>query len=315
MKLSTAVITGVSTGIGYETARTLAGRGFHVFGSVRRAADADRLKAELGHQFTPLQFDVRDAQAIRTAADLVRSSLRGQRLSALINNAAIALGGPLALQPMDEIRQQFEINVTGTIAVTQAFIPLLGSDPSFQGNPGRIVNISSIGGRIGFPMMAAYAGTKFAIEGISESLRRELLVYGIDVIVIAPHSTNTPFLDKAEAQDFSMYDNTPYQRPGKLVLDFSVRDGRKGYHPRQIAEVIYKGITAKKPRARYSVVPKPLQAWLLTNVFPTRLIDRMLAKQFELVRMATTQRPRSQGRVAECAEPQAEDKRQLEKVG
>ena len=283
MKLSaTAVITGVSTGIGYETARTLAGRGFHVFGSVRRAVDADRLKAEFGDQFTPLQFDLRDTQAIKAAADVVRSSLRGQRLKALVNNASIALGGPIALQPIDEVRQQFEVNVIGTTAVTQAFLPLLGSDPSFHGNPGRIVNISSIGGRVGFPMIAAYAGTKFAIEGISESLRRELLLYGIDVIVIAPHSTNTPFLDKAEAQDFSMYDNTPYQSPGKLVLDFSVRDGRKGYHPRQIAEVIYKAITVNKPRARYSVVPKPLQAWLLTNVFPTRFVDRMLAKQFEL---------------------------------
>ena len=280
--LSTAVITGVSTGIGYETARILAGRGFHVFGSVRRSIDADRLKAEFGDQFTPLQFDLRDAQAIRTAANLVRSSLRGQRLSALVNNASIALGGPLALQPVDEICQQFEVNVIGTIGVTQAFIPLLGSDPSLQGNPGRIVNISSIGGRIGFPMIAAYAGTKFAIEGISESLRRELLLYGIDVIVIAPHSTNTPFLDKAEAQDFSMYDNTLYRKPGKLLLDFTVREGRKGYHPSQIAEVIYKAITVKKPRARYSVVPKPLEAWLLSNVFPTRLIDRMMAKQFGL---------------------------------
>ena len=285
--LSTAVITGVSTGIGYETARILAGRGFHVFGSVRRSIDADRLKAEFGDQFTPLQFDLRDAQAIRTAANLVSSSLRGQRLSALVNNASIALGGPLALQPVDEIRQQFEVNVIGTIGVTQAFIPLLGSDPSLQGNPGRIVNISSIGGRIGFPMIAAYAGTKFAIEGISESLRRELLLYGIDVIVIAPHSTNTPFLDKAEAQDFSMYDNTLYRKPGKLVLDFSVREGRKGYHPSQIAEVIYKAITVQKPRARYSVVPKPLEAWLLSNVFPTRLIDRMMAKQFGLARTHT----------------------------
>jgi hypothetical protein len=131
-------------------------------------------------------------------------------------------------------------------------------------------------------MIAAYAGTKFAIEGISESLRRELLLYGIDVIVIAPHSTNTPFLDKAEAQDFSIYYNTSYQRPGKLVLDFSVRDGRKGFHPRQIADVVYKAITVRKPRARYSAVPKPLEAWLLSKVFPTRFIDQIMAKQFEL---------------------------------
>ena len=190
--------------------------------------DADPLRAELGDQFTPLQFDLRDAQAIRTAADLVRSSLRGQRLGALVNNASMGLGGPLALQPIDEIRQQFEVNVIGTVAVTQEFTPLLGSDPSFQGNPGRIVNISSIGGRIGFPLIAAYIGTKFAIEGISESLRRELLVYGIDVIVIAPHSTNTPLLDKAEVQDYSMYENTPYGRPAKLFVDFIVHEGRKG---------------------------------------------------------------------------------------
>jgi hypothetical protein len=117
---STAVITGVSTGIGYETARTLAERGFHVFGSVRRTVDADRLSAELGDQFTPLQFDLRDAQAIRTAADLVRSSLRGQRLGALVNNASICLGGPLALQSIDEIRQQFEVNVIGTVAVPKS---------------------------------------------------------------------------------------------------------------------------------------------------------------------------------------------------
>jgi hypothetical protein len=121
---------------------------------------------------------------------------------------------------------------------------------------------------------------KFAIEGISESLRRELLIYGIDVIVIAPHSTNTPFLDKAEAQDVSMYDDTPYGKPAKLFVDFIVHDGRKGFHPRDIAEVIYKAVTAKRPRARYSVVPQPLKAWLLSNVFPTRLIDRMMAKQF-----------------------------------
>jgi hypothetical protein len=194
----------------------------------------------------------------------------------------MGLGGPLALQPIDEIRQQFEVNVIGTIAVTQEFIPLLGSDPSSYGNPGRIVNISSIGGRVGFPLVAAYAGTKFAIEGISESLRRELLVYGIDVIVIAPHSTNTPLLDKAEAQDFRMYEDTPYARPGRLLVDFLVHEGRKGYHPRQIAEVIYKAITVTKPRARYSVVPKPLEAWLLTNLFPTRFSDRMMAKQFGL---------------------------------
>lgn len=131
MKFSpSAVVTGVSTGIGYETARTLAEKGFHVFGSVRKTADADRLIAEFGDKLTPLLFDLRDTKAVDAAADLVRARLHGRRLTALVNNAAVALGGPLALQPIDEIRQQFEVNVLGTVAVTQAFIPLLGADPS-----------------------------------------------------------------------------------------------------------------------------------------------------------------------------------------
>jgi hypothetical protein len=285
MKFSpSAVVTGVSTGIGYETALMLAEKGFHVFGSVRKTADVDRLETELGDRFTPLIFDLRDTQAIKKAADLVRSRLHGQRLTTLVNNAAIALGGALELQPISEIRQQFEVNVIGTVAVTQAFIPLLGSDRSLQGRPGRIVNISSISGRIGFPFIAAYAGTKFALEGISESLRRELKVYGIDVIVIAPHSTNTALLDKAVAQDITRYETTPYQQPSQRVLEFIVRGGRKGYHARQIAEAIYKAISVKKPRARYSIVPKPLEAWLLSRVFPTRFTDRLMAKQFGLVR-------------------------------
>ena len=113
-----------------------------------------------------------------------------------------------------------------------------------------------------------------------------------------------------------MYDNTPYQRPGKLLLDLIVHEGRKGYHPRQIAEVIYKAITVMKPRARYSVVPKPLQAWLLTNVFPTRLIDRMMAKQFGLASTSTAEEPRSQGPITEStAKQKAQKEHQLDKVG
>jgi short-subunit dehydrogenase len=161
---------------------------------------------------------------------------------------------------------------------------LLGSDSSLNGKPGRIINISSIGGKIGFPLMAAYAGTTFALEGISESLRRELLIFGVDVIVIAPQSTNTPLIDKAEAQDPAPYESTPYREMIKHVLDFVVVEGRKGYMPEHIAKFVKLALVVKKPKPPYSVVPKPIEVLLLTHVFPTRLVDRLMAKQFGLAR-------------------------------
>ena len=134
--------------------------------------------------------------------------------------------------------------------------------------------------------MAGYAGTKFALEGISESLRRELLVYGVDLIVIAPHSTNTPLLDKAEVQarDITRYQATPYRDAMNRVVDFIVVEGRRGYPAAHIAKFVETALTARKPRARYSIVPKPLEAWLLTRVLSARGVDRVLAKQFGLRR-------------------------------
>ena len=285
-KSPAVVITGVSTGIGFASARLLVERGYHVFGSVRRPQDAEHVRQTLGSRFTPLMFDLRDETMIARAAVTVRQALGGYRLAGLVNNAAIGLGGPLALQPIDEIKQMFDVNVIGTIAVTQAFVPLLGSDTSLKGPPGRIINISSIGGKVGFPFMAGYAGTKFALEGISESLRRELLVYGIDVIIVAPHSTNTPLIDKAEAQgrDITRYEATPYRDALHRVVDFIVVDGRQGYLPGQVAKFVETALSARKPKARYSVVPKPLEAWLLTRVFSARGVDRALAKQFGIRR-------------------------------
>jgi len=281
-----AVVTGVSTGIGYQTTRLLIERGFHVFGTIRKRADAERLVLEFGVRFTPLELDIRDESALREAASTVRAALHGARLTALVNNAGIASGAPLLLQPIEEIKDMFDVNVIGTIAAIQAFAPLLGADASLVGAPGRIVNISSIGGRVGFPYMGGYAGTKFAIEGFSESLRRELRLFGIDVVVIAPHSTNTPMLEKAERQGaLGAYAETPYRQTGERVLRFAVSDAKKGLHPGHVANIVYEAITSSAPRARYSVAPKPFEAWLLSSLLPTRWVDRLLWKQFGFERL------------------------------
>ena len=185
------VITGVSTGIGYAATAVFIQRGYHVFGSVRKAADAKRLQAEMGAQFTPLLFDVTDKVGVQTAVSQVRAALGEKNLTALINNAGIVTPGPLMHMPSDSFRQQFQVNLFGLFDVTQAFLPLLGARKHNAGLPGRIINISSVSGKIAYPFMGAYAASKHALEAYSDSLRRELMLYGIDVILIQPGTTRT----------------------------------------------------------------------------------------------------------------------------
>ena len=197
--MKAAVVTGVSSGIGLATAAMLARRGVHVFGSVRRASDAERAAAASDGNFTPLVFDVTDEHLIEEAAREVRGRLGGERLFGLVNNAGIAVPGPAIHVSVADFRYQIEVNLTGAFAVTKSFLPLLGADRSLDGRPGRIINVSSVGGRRGLPFMGAYVASKFALEGCSACLRRELMLYGIDVIVVGPGSVATPIWDKAEA--------------------------------------------------------------------------------------------------------------------
>ncbi|HLY05391.1 MAG TPA: SDR family NAD(P)-dependent oxidoreductase, partial [Rhizomicrobium sp.] len=180
--MKSVVVTGASTGIGWGCTKVLVQKGFRVFGSVRKQADAGRLSREFGAGFAPLLFDVTDSAAIRTAADQVRSALGGEALAGLVNNAGIAVAGPLLYIDPDELRRQLEVNVVGQVLVTQAFAPLLAAEG--KDKAGRIVMISSVGGRNASPFMGPYNASKFALEGLSESLRRELMLLGVDVIVV-----------------------------------------------------------------------------------------------------------------------------------
>ena len=211
--MKSVVVTGVSTGIGWGCVKVLAARGFHVFGSVRKQADADRLSAEFGSSFTPLVFDVTDQAAVNAAARQVQEKLGATPLFGLVNNAGIANPGPLLHIDIDAFRQQLEVNVTAQVIVTQGFAPLLGAAPDTRTKtPGRVVMMSSVGGRVAMPFLGPYNASKFALEAVSESLRRELMIYGVDVIVIAPGAIATPIWDKADALDVSRYANTPYAK-------------------------------------------------------------------------------------------------------
>src|SRR6202012_601007 len=168
--MQSVVITGASTGIGHACAKFLLAKGYRVFGSVRKQADADRLKGEFGANFTPLLFDVTDEAAVLAAARDVRAALNGETLFGLVNNAGIAVPGPVLELSADEFRRQMDINVIGPVIATQAFGPLLGVDASLKGPKGRIVMISSVAGKNGNPLTPAYSASKHAIEGLSESL-------------------------------------------------------------------------------------------------------------------------------------------------
>jgi len=279
----TAVVTGASSGIGRGAVKVLAANGFHVFGSVRRESDGQKLAAEFGDSFTPLLFDVTDEAAVRRGAEQVRAALGGRRLGGLVNNAGIALAGPLANIPLDVFRRQLEVNLTGVLIVTQAFLPLLGSDPDLKGAPGRIVNIGSVGGRHAFPFMGPYHVSKYGLEGFTESLRRELMLFGVDATLIAPGTVTTEIWGKADAVDYSIYDNTPYRSAVQTMRKAVASVARGGLPPERIGEAILKQLTAKKPPVYRRVTPQPVTFFLMTSL-PKRLIDGVVAKRMGLVK-------------------------------
>jgi NAD(P)-dependent dehydrogenase (short-subunit alcohol dehydrogenase family) len=279
--MQSVVITGASTGIGWATAKLLLDRGFRVFGSVRKQADADRLKSEFGANFTPLLFDVTNEAAVLAAAREVRAALGGETLFGLVNNAGIAVAGPVLELAADEFRRQMDVNVIGPIIATQAFGPLLGSDPSLKGPRGRIVMISSVAGKNGNPLMSAYSASKHAIEGLSESLR-EMMLFGIDVIIIAPGAVKTPIWSKAEEVDISAYKNSPFFPALERIRKFMLHLGETGLPAEKIAERIADALTSASPKVRYQITPDPMRH-LITAVLPKRMVDKIIAKRLGLL--------------------------------
>jgi len=281
--MKSVVITGASTGIGWASAKLLLDKGFRVFGSVRKEADADRLKGEFGANFTPLIFDVTDEPAVLAAAREVREVLGGEKLAGLVNNAGIAVAGPVLGLSVDEFRRQMDVNVIGPIIATQAFGPLLGADPSLKGAPGRIVMISSVAGKNGNPFSSAYCASKHAVEGFSESLRRELMLFGIDVIIIAPGPVKTPIWSKGqEATDVSRYQNSPYLPAAQKAAAFIQQLESIALPAEKIAERVYDALTLPNPKVRYHIAPDTMRH-LLAAVLPKRTMDRIIAKRLGLM--------------------------------
>lgn len=264
------LVTGVSTGIGYATVAELLQQGYSVFGSVRKPEDAKRLSGEFDQHFTPLLFDVTQEDQIHAAAARVTDKVGTQGLWGLVNNAGISLPGALSEIPASMVRKHLEINVMGVVNLTKAFLPILGMQQPRTQPPGRIINMSSTSGRIAFPFMGAYAASKHALEALSDSWRRELMLYGIDVIVIQPGSIRTPIWDKASATYREMPDSD--YRPIYEKIDMA-EFKRTALPAEKVARIVCHALQCRRPKARYVIPDRWVRHWIGPRILPDRWLD------------------------------------------
>ena len=275
-KSRTILITGVSSGIGYGMAKEFISRDYKVFGSVRKEEDVQRLKSELGEKFIPLIIDVTNQSLINKAAEKVHSYLEGNGLGGLINNSGISIPGPVEYLDINRAAYSFDVNVLGVLRVTKAFLPLMGTQNDHPVLPGRILNISSVSGKISAPYLAAYTGTKHALEGISHCLRKELLPFGIDVVIIGPGQVQTPIWDKESLDEFQ---DTKYISSMMKFFTYLVYKGKQGMTSAECSRRIADIFETEKPKTRYAIVQNKFKDWILPLLLPDRVVDRITLKK------------------------------------
>ncbi len=274
--MRTALVTGASSGIGRATVRRLDGAGWRVFAGVRKEEDAAALAAEGSERVEPLMLDVLDPDAIAAAAERVAAGPGG--LDGLVDNAGAAVAGPLEALPIEDFRRQVELNLTAQLAVTQAMLPAVRTAR------GRIVLISSMGGRVALPMSGAYHAAKFGLEGMGDSLRQELAPWGIKVAIVEPGTIDTPIWSRGEEDAERIFADAPprmrdlyeatVERYRQVVRDTAER----GIPPEKVAARIEHALEAKRPRARYLV---GLDAQVMARakvLLPTPVFDRLVAR-------------------------------------
>ena len=269
--MKTVVITGVSSGIGLDLVREFATNDYKVFGSVRKEEDAQKLIEKFGDKFYPLILDVTDFKAIEGAVDKVKKEINDTTLTALINNAGIAISGPIIHISEEELKKQFEVNLFGVLAVTKAFLPLLKG-----ANPGRIINISSVSGKNVFPFLGAYAASKHALEAISDALRRELALYGIKTILIEPGSTKSAIWEKVP--HFAEYKHTDFYLALGKVFKIVEKSLQNILPVEKVSKVIFKALERKNPKTRYVIVHNKLTNWLIPRYLPDKVLDKIFFK-------------------------------------
>jgi NAD(P)-dependent dehydrogenase (short-subunit alcohol dehydrogenase family) len=272
------LITGASTGIGRATALHLDAAGWRVFAGVRKEADAESLRQAGSERLAPLMLDVTDATQIVAAAERIGAEVGAAGLDGLVNNAGIAVPGPLETLPVDDFRRQVEVNLTAHVAVTQTMLPAIRSAR------GRVVFITSIGGLMAFPMFGAYHAAKFGLEAVGDVFRRELRPWGIKVAIVEPGSIATPIWERGDAEVDALSERAGqghadlYGNAIESYREVARKTGARGIPPEKVAVKIEHALGARRPRTRYLVGAdargQAFAAWLL----PDRLLDWLIVR-------------------------------------
>ena len=275
--MRSALVTGASTGIGRATALRLDSQGWRAFAGVRRESDAESLRAAGSERLVPLMLDVTDAGQIAAAAERVGEELGEAGLDGLVNNAGIAVPGPLETLPIDDFRRQIEVNLTAHVAVTQAMLPVI------RKAHGRIVFITSIGGLMAFPLFGAYHAAKFGLEAVGDVFRQELRPWGIKVAIVEPGSIATPIWERGdEAVDaIAMRAGDGHKELyGKAIetgRKVARKTGARGIPPERVAAKIEHALSARRPRIRYLVGADARGQALAAKFLPGRLVDWLVS--------------------------------------
>ena len=283
--MRSVLVTGVSTGIGKAIAEELLNNEFIVIGSVRKDSDGEDLKNRYKENFYSVKFDVTKKEEIQKAKIKVEKILTDNNsyLSCVINNAGIALGGPVRYLDVDVFRKQFEVNFFGLIEVTKIFLDLLIENNNYK-MKNKIINIGSISGKRSYPFVGPYTASKHALEGLTDALRRELLIHDVDVVLIQPGPIRTPIWNKAPKIEDNPFLKTEYEVPLRKFNKGYIKLGVDGYSPTIIGNKIVEVMNTNKPRTRYVITPRIFKNYLIPGFLPDRWVDHLTAKMLGLLK-------------------------------
>ena len=289
----TVMITGASSGIGAACALHLDKLGLRVFAGVRKQSDAESLRAKSSPLLTPIALDIADTLSVSTAASAVAGAVGSAGLDGLVNNAGVVVAGPVEFLPLPELRRQFEINVVGQVAVTQAFLPLIRTAR------GRIVNMGSISGRMATPFLGAYGASKFALEALTDALRLELAPWNISVSIIEPAAVATPIWEKSAKTAEAILEALPpeagvlYGELMQAVRERSAQAEKTAIDPLEVARAVEHALTASRPRTRYLVGKDAKIRAAVALLVPDRVRDSLVAKAMRLPKTAPSAAPKA----------------------
>ena len=284
--MRTVLITGISTGIGKSIAEALLENHFYVIGSVRKKDDAKYLSEKFPDKFSSIIFDVTDYKSIENSKTKVQDIIKSNNsyLCSIINNSGIALGGPVQYLDLEVFKKQFDVNYFGLISVTKIFLDLLIVSNT-RPLKNKIINIGSISGKRSYPFVAPYTSSKHALEGFNDSLRRELLLHDIDVVLIQPGPIKTPIWDKVPKIEDNPFLNTEYKVPlKKFNKGYLKAIESEGYHPDVVAKQVVQVMKTNKPKTRYVITKNIFKNYYIPGFLPDRWVDKIIGKMLGLIK-------------------------------